>query len=81
MNEVARCYFEAIGVEKNLDSGAEWYLKSARLNDVDGMFNVGKCYLSGTGVAKSRTEAVRWLRKAADHGNRDAMKLLNNLLE
>jgi TPR repeat protein len=81
MNLVARCYIEGTGVEKDAKEGANWYRKSAELDNVSGMLNLGICYMSGTGVTKSRTEAIRWLRKAADRGNAKAKELMNTLID
>lgn len=66
---IAAAFADGImGIEQNLIKAKEWYLKSAEMGYVHGMFEAGKLlYLD-----KNYTAAKTWFTKAADEGHGEA---------
>ena len=64
-NELAECYFEGIGVEKNTDNAIEWLEKSAEQGYAKAQNRLAECYFQGIGVEKNTDKAIEWLKKAA----------------
>jgi TPR repeat protein len=62
------CYFNGIGVAKNLDEAVKWFRKAADQGYVKAQSDLGACYFNGSGVAKDLVEGVKWYRNAADQG-------------
>ena len=60
--QVGYCYQKGIGTKKDLKKAFELYLKSAKLNHIDGIKNVGYCYRNGIGTKKDLKEADYWFR-------------------
>ena len=74
--EVARCYQNGTGVEKNEENAVVWYKKAAEQGYAEAQKKLGDCYNYGTGVAKDLEQAFECYRKAAEQGNARAQ---NNL--
>jgi len=67
MANVANCYANGIGIDKDLNKAFEYYKQSAEQGNRLGMSNLGGwCYLWGNGVERDVDKAVYWLAKAAD---------------
>ncbi|MFC3195474.1 tetratricopeptide repeat protein [Marinicella sediminis] len=55
----------AMGIERNLDKAKEWFLKSAEMGYVHGMYEVGKLLFSES----LYDEARNWFQQAAEQGH------------
>ncbi len=69
------------GLPKNQNKAFEYFMKAAKQNDVNGMYNVGSCYLDGKGVNVNYAEALKWLRKSADEQYSMAQYALGRMYE
>jgi uncharacterized protein len=78
-NNLGYLYEVGSGVEKNLDSSLQWYLRAANAGAAIGQFNVGEAYMLGRGVRTDPVEAAKWFMLAARAGELDAIKQLGEL--
>src|SRR5437773_4818974 len=69
MNNLAACYYNGEGTEKNLEKAFYWYQKAAENGNNDAMNNLAYSYYNGEGTETN-------LEKAAENGDSNAM---NNL--
>lgn len=69
-------YDQGYGVNKNVDTARQWYLKAANQHFAKAEHNLGIIYKSGKGVEADATEAAHWFRRAAKDGEPAAQ---NNL--
>jgi TPR repeat protein len=67
--ELACCYEEGLGVEKNISLAKTWYRKAAAAGNCDAQFYLGWMYNSGTHVARNDELAVAWYLRAARAGH------------
>ena len=63
----------AMGIEQNLEKARQWFLKSAEMGYVHGMFEVGKLMFSESLYAEARD----WFQQAADQGHGEAFYRLS----
>lgn len=80
--QLAKMYYEGIGVEKSFQHAYYWAFKCAQNTDskygntedciTEAQYLVGICYLYGTGISEDKNEAIKWLTMAADKGRLDA---------
>ena len=70
--EVALCYQNGRGTEKNEKKAAEWYRKAAEHGHAEAQFWMGERYYCGDGVEKDFAKTVEWCRMAARQGHADA---------
>ena len=77
--EVARCYQNGIGVEKNAENAVVWYKKAAEQGNAEAQCALGKCYYQAFGVEKNEKEARRWYEAAATQGNATAQYMIGRL--
>jgi len=63
----------SMGIEKNLAKAKEWFMKSAEMGYVHGMFEVGKLFYQD----QSYPEAKQWFEKASDAGHGEAFYRLS----
>ena len=73
------CYYNGIGVSKNLGKAYYWYHEAARDGDDDAQYEVAKIYEKGEGIAANSDHAYYWYKKAAEQGNEDAIKRLQDI--
>lgn len=73
---LALCYKNGIGVNKNTYYFISWLQKSAQAGNSMAQVNLAHCYQIGYGVKKSKDSAIEWYKKASLVGNIYAM---NNL--
>jgi len=71
---VGRMYAAGQGVEKNIETAAQWYRKAAELGVADAQYRLGKLYAEGTGVPRDMESAYGWYTVAAHLGNAKAIK-------
>ena len=62
-----------MGIEKNLDKAKEWFLKSAEMGYVHGMFEIGKMLY----IEESYPDAKRWFKKASELGHGESFYRLS----
>ncbi len=62
-----------MGIERNLAKAKEWFLKSAEMGYVHGMFELGKMFYQD----ESYPEAKKWFEKASDAGHGEAFYRLS----
>lgn len=65
-------YRDGNGVEKNLSTAFQWFMKSAENGNAEAMYQVGTSFKEGKGVRKDRDQAKLWMKKGAEAGNPDA---------
>jgi|GEM_PF-1177434 len=70
--QLGKCYFEGIGVAKNLDVAFKYYLLAAEANNSDAQNEVGLCYEYGNCVQIDKAKAIQWYIKAEALGNEKA---------
>jgi len=63
--QLALCYYEGRGVEKNLSLSAKWFLKSAEQGNIAAQCQVGYCYLLGRGLPRDEIEGYAYLNMAS----------------
>ena len=56
-------------IPRNVELGAEWFLKSAKQGQTEAQFATGRCYFYGRGVPRDRVVGAEWYHQAAmkDH--------------
>lgn len=79
--QVGVMYERGIGVEQNQAQSVSWYEKSAQQGYTDAQYNLALMYASGRGVEKNLENAMVWLSKAAKQGDREARKLLLEIID
>ncbi len=71
---IANAFAEGMmGIERNLDKAKEWFLKSAEMGYVHGMFEIGKLLYQD----ESFVEAQNWFSKAAEAGHGESFYRLS----
>src|SRR5436305_6550150 len=68
MNNLAKCYENGEGTEKNLKKAFYWYQKAAKNGNKNAMNNLAICYENGEGTEKNLEKAFYWYQKAAENG-------------
>jgi len=66
---VGRMYAAGQGVEKNMETAADWYRKAAELGVADAQYRLGTLYEEGDGVVRDIESAYGWYSVAAHLGN------------
>ena len=79
--QVGVIYERGIGIEQNQSLAAQWFEKSALQGYTDAEFNVAIMYAVGRGVEADEGKAMMWLAKAAKQGDKEARKLLNEIID
>lgn len=70
---VGKCFMEGTGVQRNAETAAGWYQKSALRGCVGAQYEYAKCLFSGIGVEADLKAAFSWFERAAKAGDVDAM--------
>jgi len=70
--DLAYCYWDGDGVEKDLHKAVYWFTKSAEQGFADAQYNIALCYKTGKGIKKDLDKAAEWFAKAAEQGDADA---------
>ncbi len=70
--EVADKYYLGTGVERNLATAFEWYLRAAKSGNDRARTQVGLMYYNGIGTAVNYGEAAKWLNRHPFYFLRDA---------
>ena len=69
---LANCYANGEGIDKNINEAVNWWHKAAEQGLAKAQYNLGLCYFYGNGVSRDLAEALKWLRKAAEQGFAEA---------
>ncbi|GET53926.1 kinase-like domain-containing protein [Rhizophagus irregularis DAOM 181602=DAOM 197198] len=67
MFNLANCYKNGEGTEKNLDKAFYWYQKAVENGNEDAIFNLAICYRNGEGTEKNLEKAFYWYQRAAEN--------------
>lgn len=78
---LARCYFDGFGVDKNEDAAFSYFTKSAEQNLPDALREIGNCCYTGSGTMKNNTKAIEYYTKAAELGDIKAQMLLADIYQ
>lgn len=73
---LAICYFNGYGVEKDVEKAIYWWQKAADAGNSTAQNSLAYRYFAGDGVEKDVEKAVYWWQKAADAGNSGAEYML-----
>ena len=76
MSNLADCYLNGRGVDKNHKTAVQWYEKSAGRENSSGMSGLAWCYEWGYGVEQNAAKAVEWYEKASKRGSTTAKRAL-----
>lgn len=80
---LGRMYAAGQGVEKDMETAADWYRRAAEKGVADAQYRLGKLYSEGNGVPADMEYAYGWYSVAAHLGNPkgiDAAKSARNRL-
>ncbi|UZO16199.1 uncharacterized protein OCT59_007588 [Rhizophagus irregularis] len=81
ISDLANCYKNGIGIEKDEIRAFELFKEAAGKGDIDAMNNLGKCYQNGIGTEKDKIRAFEMYKKAAGKGQLDAITKLGYCYE
>ncbi|GES75674.1 kinase-like domain-containing protein [Rhizophagus clarus] len=88
MHDLATCYINGEGTEKNLEQGFYWHQKAVEYGDKNAMnclaengdeeaqYNLASLYYNGEGTEKDLEKAFYWYQKSAENGNKNAIYCL-----
>ncbi|MCG8358395.1 MAG: sel1 repeat family protein [Kiloniellales bacterium] len=76
---LGRMHREALGVPRDFERSAAWYLRAAEQGHVEAQSMIGIYYAEGFGLEQDYQEAFRWLSKAAEQGDAQAQNSLGAL--
>ena len=83
--EIAQCYEDGIGVEKDIKKAFYWYWRAADQDNSAALNGLGCCYLEGKGVPIDYITAAFLFKRAAEKGSvagklnyKEAKKRLEN---
>jgi TPR repeat protein len=79
--QVGVIFERGIGREQNQSLAAQWFEKSAEQGHVDAQYNIAIMYAAGRGVDTDEGKAMMWLAKAAKQKDKEARKLLNEIID
>lgn len=79
--QVGVIFERGIGIEQNQSLAAQWFEKSAEQGYVDAQYNIAIMYAAGRGVNADEGKAMMWLAKAAKQKDKEARKLLNEIID
>lgn len=70
--KVGRCYYDGIGIKKDIKQAVEWYSKAAEQGHADAQNRLGVRYLNGDGVEEDESLAAKLFEQAALQGHAKA---------
>ena len=73
---IGNCYYDGVGVKRNLEKSAEYYGYAAELGLAKSQFNLGNAYYKGEGLTERKFMAFFWYKKAAEQGYDRAQYML-----
>jgi uncharacterized protein len=81
MTILSTMYLRGQGTVADAQAAERWARRAAEAGKADAQFVLGWMYTQGVGVVVNREEGLKWLRAAATQGDRQALQLLEMLLE
>ncbi len=77
----AMCYYNGVGIEKDVMKGTEWIMESAKNGYVPAQLKIADAYFTGShfygaNIPKIEREAVKWYKLAAEQGNVSALVMV-----
>lgn len=69
---LARIYFEGLGVKRNMVEAAKWAKESAKSGLPEGYLMYANLCFEGIGIKRNLVESAKWMLKAAEAGNATA---------
>lgn len=81
INNLAICYQQGIGVEKDMKKAFSLYSLAVSKGDAMAEFNVGQAYYFGLGVERNLSKALECVERAADAGCVNAYYMLGQIYE
>src|SRR5690606_32179071 len=79
-SNIAACFLNGLGVERNAELAAKWLRLAAAAGDPVGQRNLATLHFRGEGVAQDDDAALRLYRLAADQGDAAATDMLSWML-
>lgn len=76
MFNLATCYEEGIGVNKNPYQALEWYEAAAKQDHTQARIKAGEFYEKGNGVDRNPNKAFQYYKAAAEQGDAEAQNKL-----
>ncbi|MBO5122781.1 MAG: sel1 repeat family protein, partial [Oscillospiraceae bacterium] len=76
---LALCYEQGEGVEKNQSEAVRWYRAAAEQGDAKAQLNLARYYFKGEGVEQDLDAAILWAERACEQESEVAAKLLELL--
>ncbi|CAI2181138.1 15082_t:CDS:2, partial [Funneliformis geosporum] len=73
MKNLATCYKNGEGTEKNLEKSLYWNQKAAESGSVSAQINLALAYKNGEGVEKDLEKAFHWYKEASENDHEIAM--------
>ena len=67
--DLGMLYYTGREVERNLELGAQWFLKAAQQGLAEAQFAVGRCYFFGQGVPRDKATGAGWYYESALQDN------------
>lgn len=77
--DLAICYYEGSGIDKNYTEAYAWMLKAAQQGHARAQQNIGAYHQKSTGCTQDYAESAKWYRLAAEQGDADAKTALTRL--
>lgn len=81
MDKVGQCYANGVGVDEDLKSAYDWYVKSAAKENADGIVHMADALHDGVGIAEDKNAAGEAYERAAKMGNVHAIFRLGESYE
>ncbi len=78
MMQIAKCYLNGYGVDRDVRIAIEYEKKSAELGNAEAQLWLGNAYQNGKGVGQDLDEAVKWYKKAAEQDVKWAQEILGD---
>lgn len=79
--DIAKCYLEGVGVEKNVPKAISYLQKAAKKREPTAMSLLGEIYLLGHFGMKDEKEGIRLIKEAAEYDDERALSLLARCYE
>jgi TPR repeat protein len=73
LRNIGHLYRRGLGVERDPQKAANYYLRAAELGFAPAQFNLAMMQLSGDGIAANREEGSLWMQAAADQNYQPAV--------
>ncbi|QOW51434.1 sel1 repeat family protein (plasmid) [Acinetobacter sp. YH12138] len=77
--EVARMYYDGVGVNQNYEKAFYWFEKAAKKNDEIGLYNLGVMYKEGKYVKQDDVQALKYFEESSKKELSEAQFTLGRL--